>query len=122
MERFTMIALIGNILFVIGMLLGAIGLRVDGAVIFGNIISTMITIPVALYALNCAIVGQCSTYAMLYSYMSLGIGVVVLLVGLVWLLMGPPRYIHERASVSYRRAHDHEPEPEPRRRYYDDRK
>lgn len=133
MERFTLIALIGNVLFAIGMLLASISLRVDGATVFGNLVSMMITIPIALYALNCAIVGSCTTYAMLYSYLSLGIGVAVLLMGLVWLLLGPPLgppvgtpilgWYGDRHGHRHGRDERHEHEQEPHRRhYYDDRK
>lgn len=90
MEQQTMIALVGNILYVIGTILVSASLRVRGDLLAGNLLAMMVTIPVALYALNCAVVGSCTTYAWIYAYISVAVGILIIILGVYFMILGPP--------------------------------
>jgi len=87
-----MIALVGNILYVIGTILVSASLRVRGDILAGNLMAMLVTIPIALYALNCSVVGSCLTYAWIYAYISVAVGVLVIILGVYFLIIGPPHF------------------------------
>ena len=87
-----MIALVGNILYVIGTILVSASLRVRGDILASNLIAMLVTIPIALYALNCSVVGNCTTYAWIYAYISVAVGFLVIILGVYFLIMGPPNF------------------------------
>ncbi len=95
MEQQTMIALVGNILYVIGTILVAASLRVRGDLLAGNLLAMMVTIPIALYALNCAVIGNCITYAWIYAYISVAVGILIIILGVYFMILGPPVYPRE---------------------------
>jgi uncharacterized membrane protein len=95
MEQQTMIALVGNILYVIGTILVSASLRVRGDLLAGNLLAMMVTIPIALYALNCAVVGSCTTYAWIYAYISVAVGILIIILGVYFMILGPPVYRQE---------------------------
>ena len=95
MEQQTMIALVGNILYVIGTILVSASLRVRGDLLAGNLLAMMVTIPIALYALNCAVVGNCTTYAWVYAYISVAVGILIIILGVYFMILGPPVYPHD---------------------------
>ena len=92
MEQQTMIALVGNILYVIGTILVSASLRLRGDILAGNLIAMLVTIPIALYALNCSVVGNCLTYAWIYAYISVAVGILVIILGVYFLIFGPPYF------------------------------
>lgn len=47
-----------------------------------NFVALALAIPIALYGLNCAIVGNCQTYAWLYSYVIISWGMLFALMTL----------------------------------------
>lgn len=95
MEQQTMIALVGNILYVIGTILVSASLRVRGDLLAGNLLAMMVTIPIALYALNCAVVGNCTTYAWIYAYISVAVGILIIILGVYFMILGPPVFPQE---------------------------
>lgn len=40
-----------------------------------NLLAMLITIPIALYVINCTVVGGCQIYAWIHAYLALGVGV-----------------------------------------------
>jgi hypothetical protein len=51
-----------------------------------NIIVLAISIPIALYGINCSVVGKCETYAWIYGYLIFSYGLLVTLLLLFSLL------------------------------------
>jgi hypothetical protein len=103
MEYTTYIAMLGYLFLLLGSILASIGVGGTGHEIVATMMGWVITIPIALYGMECVIRGNCSSYAIGVSYLIVAVGFFSLLAGLYLVAAGPewPR------QYGYRHNHRH---------------
>ncbi len=86
--------MLGYLFLLLGSILAAVGIGGSGNEIVATMVGWVITIPIALYGMECVIKGNCSSYAIVVSYMTVAIGFFSLLAGLYLVAVGPewPRF------------------------------
>jgi len=91
MEYTTYIAMLGYLFLLLGAILASIGVGGTGNEIIATMMGWIITIPIALYGMECVIKGNCTSYAIVVSYITVAVGFFSLLAGLYLVAVGPER-------------------------------
>lgn len=89
MEYTTYIAMLGYLFLLLGAILASIGVGGTGNEIVATMMGWVITIPIALYGMECVIRGSCTSYAIVVAYITVAIGFFSLLAGLYLVAVGP---------------------------------
>ena len=89
MEYTSYIAMLGYLFLLLGSVLAAIGIGGTGNEIVATMLGWTVAIPIAIFGLECAIKGSCTSYALIVAYMTVAIGVFSLLAGLYIVAVGP---------------------------------
>jgi hypothetical protein len=114
MEYTTYIAMLGYLFLLLGSILASIGVGGTGHEIVATMMGWVITIPIALYGMECVIRGNCASYAIGVSYLIVAVGFFSLLAGLYLVAAGPewPRMAARgpywwNTQYGYRHNHRH---------------
>jgi hypothetical protein len=89
MEYTTYISMLGYLFLLLGSILASIGIGGTGNEIVATMVGWVITIPIALYGMECVISGNCASYAVGVSYLTVAVGFFSLLAGLYLVAVGP---------------------------------